>query len=282
MSRITLQDGRSLGFAEWGNPNGNPIVLFVGGSSRLVHPPVEVPDIRLITVDRPGLGLSDFQPNRTLLDVPDDVLQLVDTLGIQQFAVVGISQGGPSALACAYRLPHRLIAASAVSSLAPLPLAELRNKSLASVATYTRLANGFPLALRLQSALGAWLVRFSPQWTFQQVLKTLPESDRAIFGASPELVALFLRDLVETYRQGSRGSAQEGLLAYRSWGFRLEEIRAKVYVWHGEDDRSAPVAMGHYLARTIPNGQATFLANEGHLLGLKYWREIATQLYGQS
>ena len=278
---IALKDGRKFGFAEWGNPNGNPIILFVGGSSRLAHPMVVSPNIRLITVDRPGLGLSDFQPNRKLLDLPDDIIQLADTLGIPQFAVVGISQGGPSALACAFKIPHRLVAVSAVSSLAPLPSAELQ-KTPGAVATFARLANDFPLILKLQSELASWMVRASPQWTFQQVLKSLPQSDRAIFDASPELAAMFASDLKETYRQGSKGSAQEGLLAYRLWGFRLEDIRARVYVWHGEKDQSAPVIMGHYLAKAIPNCQASYLANEGHFLGLKYWREITTQLFGQS
>jgi pimeloyl-ACP methyl ester carboxylesterase len=279
LQSIILKDGRKLGFAERGNPNGKPILLFVGGSSRLVHPPVEVPDTRLITVDRPGLGLSDFQPNRRLLDLPDDILQLVDALGIQQLAVVGISQGGPSALACAFKIPHRLVAVSAVSSLAPLPPSELQKKTLGPVATFSRLANDFPLALKLQSALAAWMVRLSPQWTFRQVLKSLPETDRAIFAANPVLITMFISDLQETYRQGSKGSAQEGLLAYRSWGFRLEDIRTKVYIWHGEADQSAPVVMGRYLANAIPNCQATYLADEGHFLGLKYWREIMAQLF---
>jgi pimeloyl-ACP methyl ester carboxylesterase len=70
-----------------------------------------------------------------------------------------------------------------------------------------------------------------------------------------------------------------GLLAYRPWGFDLEEIRAKVYVWHGENDQSAPIAMGHYLADSIPSSEATFITDEGHFLGLKYWREIVEQLY---
>lgn len=279
---IVLKDGRRFSFAEWGNPNGKPIILFVGGSSRLVYPPIELSDIRLITVDRPGLGLSDFHPNRKLLDLPDDILQLSDTLGLSQFAVVGISQGGPSALACAFKIPHRLVAVSVVSSLAPLPLVELQNKTLSPVATFARLAHDFPFALQLQSALAAWMVRLSPQWTFRQVLKSLPEPDRAIFDANPSLTTMFISDLQETYRQGSKGSAQEGLLAYRSWGFRLEDIRAKVYIWHGESDQSAPVLMGRYLANAIPNCRVTYLANEGHFLGLKYWREITSQVFSQT
>jgi pimeloyl-ACP methyl ester carboxylesterase len=70
---ITLNDGRRMGFAEYGDPYGHPILLFVGGSSRVVRPPEILPNIRLLTIDRPGLGLSDFQPGRKLLDFPDDV-----------------------------------------------------------------------------------------------------------------------------------------------------------------------------------------------------------------
>ncbi|MEK7788228.1 MAG: alpha/beta hydrolase, partial [Chloroflexota bacterium] len=69
--------------------------------------------------------------------------------------------------------------------------------------------------------------------------------------------------------------------AYRPWGFRLEDIQAKVYIWHGENDRSVPLAMAHYLADAIPNCQATYIANEGHFLGLKYWHEITTQLFSR-
>lgn len=276
--QITLKNGRKLGFAEWGNAQGRPVIVFIGGSSRLAYPTVELPDIRLITVDRPGLGLSDFQPNRTLLDMPGDVIELVDALGIGQLAVIGISQGGPAALACAYKIPDRLMAVCAVSSLAPLNSPELAKQITGPVKTFARLANEFPWALKAQSALAAWMVRANPHWTFKQVLKSLPLEDRAIFNANPELCAVFVRDLVETYRQGSRGSAQEGLLAYRPWGFRLEDIRAKVFLWHGENDSSVPLAMARYLAQAISNCQATYVAKEGHFLGLKYWTEITSQL----
>ncbi len=122
------------------------------------------------------------------------------------------------------------------------------------------------------------MVRLNPRWTFLQVLKSLPQSDRSIFEADPELVEMFILDLEETYRQGSKGSTQEGLLAYRPWGFELEKIRGKVFIWHGEKDQTAPIAMGQYLADSIPNCDITILADEGHFLGLKYWREIIEQL----
>jgi pimeloyl-ACP methyl ester carboxylesterase len=97
--RVNLPDGRSLGYAEYGDPSGKPVLFFPGTpSSRLLHPP-EGPTAslgaRLIVVERPGFGLSDFQPGRTLLDWPDDVVALADALDIERFAVAGLSAGGP-------------------------------------------------------------------------------------------------------------------------------------------------------------------------------------------
>jgi pimeloyl-ACP methyl ester carboxylesterase len=179
---IILNDGRKFGFAEWGDLKGNPVLLFVGGSSRIVRPPVDLPNLRLITVDRPGIGFSDFHPKRKLLNLPDDILQLIDYLDIKQIAVVGMSQGGPSALACAYKIPNRLVSASVVSSLAPLPASQ--SQKLSPVASFSWLANNFPFALKIQSTLGAWMVALNPSWTFQQVLKSLPQSDRRATGLS--------------------------------------------------------------------------------------------------
>ncbi len=170
---IIPNDGRKFGFAEWGNSKGKPVLLFVGGSSRIIRPPIDLPDLRLITVDRPGIGLSDFHPKRILLNLPDDILQLIDYLDIKQFAVVGMPQGGPSALACAYKIPNRLASATAVSSLAPLPASQL--KKLGAVASFSRLANKFPISLKIQSTLGAWMVGLKASRAFQQVLKSGPK-----------------------------------------------------------------------------------------------------------
>ena len=108
---LRLESGRSLGYAEWGDASGFPLVHFHGSSSsRLEHPvqPEVLEGVRLVTIDRPGHGLSEFQPERTLLDWPRDVAALTDHLGIERFAVSGWSAGGPYALACAYRMPEQL------------------------------------------------------------------------------------------------------------------------------------------------------------------------------
>ncbi|MDJ0497340.1 MAG: alpha/beta hydrolase [Acidimicrobiia bacterium] len=99
---LRLEGGRALGYAEWGDASGFPLFHFHGSSSSRLERPVQ-PDVlsavRLVTIDRPGHGLSDFQPDRSLLDWPEDIAALADHLGIEGFAVSGWSFGGPYALA---------------------------------------------------------------------------------------------------------------------------------------------------------------------------------------
>jgi pimeloyl-ACP methyl ester carboxylesterase len=115
-----LGGGRTLGYAEWGDTSGYPLFHFHGSSSSRLERPVQpevLAGVRLVTIDRPGHGLPDFQPDRTLLDWPEDVAALAAHLGIERFAVSGWSAGGPYALACAYGIPERLTAVGLISSL---------------------------------------------------------------------------------------------------------------------------------------------------------------------
>jgi pimeloyl-ACP methyl ester carboxylesterase len=117
-----LRDGRTIGYVEYGKPNGRPLFYFHGhpGSRfevRFLQEQAEENGVRLVGVDRPGLGLSSYKAGRSILDWPDDVSELADFLQIKFFSVVGFSGGGPYALACAFRIPSRLIACGIVSGV---------------------------------------------------------------------------------------------------------------------------------------------------------------------
>ena len=119
---IKLKDGRTLGYIDIGNKEATPIFHFHGypGSrleALLLADRDIINSIRIISVERPGMGLSDFKKGRTLLDWPDDVVELADALKIDKFAVEGISGGGPYAAACAYKIPERLISCGIISGL---------------------------------------------------------------------------------------------------------------------------------------------------------------------
>lgn len=119
---IPLRDGRTLGYAEVGNSEGNTVFYFHGhpGSrlgARFLANHAAQADIRLIGIDRPRIRLSTFKAGRHLLEWPNDVVELADTLQIERFAVVGFSDGGPYALACAYKIPQRLTACGIVAGV---------------------------------------------------------------------------------------------------------------------------------------------------------------------
>src|SRR4051794_22849903 len=124
-STMRLRDGRTLAYAEYGDPIGTPVIYLHGTpASRLLYWAANMPaaGIRLISIDRPGYGRSDFHTNWEILDWPADVAQLVDALAIEHFAVMGISGGGPYAAACAFGLPTRVTSATLICSPAPLQI----------------------------------------------------------------------------------------------------------------------------------------------------------------
>ena len=260
---LKLRDGRTLGYAEYGDRDGKPVFGCHGtpGSRLDRHPDDEIAatlGVRLIGIDRPGYGLSSFQRGRRLLDWPDDVAQLADALGIRQFAVLGVSGGGPHAAACAYKIPQRLTRVALVSSVCQIDvpgvfagMAEINRQSFA-------------------------LVRRIP-WPVLRIIYA--RQVRAIL-ARPDVKGLFMQSLTEAYRSGSRGHAWEDKMVLgRPWRFRPQAIPAEVHLWHGEADVLAPVAMGRYLAEAIPNCTARFLPGEGHVsLAFTLWREILTTL----
>ena len=119
-STLMLIDGRTVGYAEFGPAEGPPIVHCHGnGTSRLELDVVESlaasAGVRLISIDRPGVGRSDPKPGYRLLDWPDELVQVADQLGIARFAIEGMSGGAPFALACAYKIPERLQACGLIS-----------------------------------------------------------------------------------------------------------------------------------------------------------------------
>lgn len=270
---VVLPDGRTLAYGEFGDPAGIPVFVFHGGvGSRgfglLFDEAASELGVWIVSPDRPGYGQSDLQPDRTLLDWPDDVATLADALGIDKFAVLGVSGGGPYAAACAHTMPERISAAALVSSIGPP-------------------AAGRPPGLRLI----LWLARWLPWLAGVPIKRTLerartdPEAAiaaRANGKAEPER-AMHHGDAgrrlnaqtAEGGRQGHRHAVQEMAIAGRDWGFDLGEISVPVGVWHGALDRTVAVETAKFLARAIPESELTVHDNVGHLsLPVDYAEEI--------
>lgn len=266
---MTLPDGRALGFAEYGDLKGKPVFYFHGfpGSrveARLMNEAAASHKVRIIAVDRPGMGLSDFQEKRRIVDWPKDVAALADHLGFDKFVVAGASGGGPYSAVCARALPERVTSAVILAGVGPMQAPHAtdgmsaQNKMLFRVSRWAS-----PIA-------GLFMVVIDRQLSNRErVMKQISQSsspeDKLVLEERPEVANVMYESLVEAFRQGSRGAKHELYLYARRWGFRLDRIEVPVFLWQGEKDANVPPSMGRYQAEKIPNCTATYLPNEGHL-----------------
>jgi pimeloyl-ACP methyl ester carboxylesterase len=279
---LPLPDGRRLGFAEYGTRDGRPLLFFHGTPgarllARVAHEVALGRNIRLIAPERPGFGRSDFQAGRRIADWPDDVAVLADALGLDRFAVAGVSGGGPYALACAARLPDRIPIVGIVSGMVPLDdpasAAALPSRERAVFALLRRA----PWLARALAAAAVPVVRRYPEPAFDLVAARAPAADRAIL-QRPEIRAGLIDDMREALRAGGHGAIHELVLFSRPWGFRPADLRVPVVLWHGEADAQVPVALARGLAREIPGCRARFLAAAGHFWLLANYEEVLATL----
>ena len=277
-----LKDGRTLGFAEYGDLEGKAVFHFNGaGGSRLEHPRDEsiLTDlgIRFISTDRPGHGLSEPQPDRNLLAWPDDISQLADHLGIDRFYVMGWSSGGPYALACAYKLPERVLAGAIISGVAPpdrpnpyegLPFA---NRVLLFG------ERRMPVLVYLMRCMMHPMIIGNPEETGKKLAAFFPPVDRQLI-ETPEAQKMFALDIQEGYRQGWKGPAQDDIIVNNPWGFHLEDITVRIDIWQGEIDKNVPRNQAHYQRERILNSRLTSWPGQAHLFLLARWHEVLAAL----
>jgi pimeloyl-ACP methyl ester carboxylesterase len=268
---LRLGDGRLLGFAEYGDLGGTPLVYFHGTpGSRLelglpgIDAALGARGIRAIALDRPGIGLSTPKPRRRILDWPNDVARAADALGLERFMVLGASGGCPYTLACAQRLPGRLTAVGVAVGIAPIDAGACwddmtpRNRKLFRVGRW--------FAAGLKPLVGAMerLIARAPDRAVEGLLDRLPEADRAILGEGPVREAM-IRSWREAFRQGPGGPWWELVLESRRWGFSLSQVPVPILLWIGGVDRTIPPSMGRYLAAALPRSEARVYPAEGHL-----------------
>jgi pimeloyl-ACP methyl ester carboxylesterase len=267
--QILLRDGRRLGFGEYGDTRGKPVLYFHGWPSsrleaRAMRGIIAEMEVRIIAPDRPGYGLSDFKPERAIVDWTDDVLALTDYLELTGFAVLGISGGGPYAAACAARLSQRLTRALLVCSMGPTDTPEATEGMVPLNRWLLAFARNAPwLAQRAAGFCLRTLWGTGDQVIPEQIESCLPQSDQQTL-SDPELRRLLTESSREGLRPGVDGAAWDGFLFSRPWGFDLQRIQMPVHLWHGEKDVVVPASMGHFLANNIPGCVARFYPEDGH------------------
>ncbi|MBN1911945.1 MAG: alpha/beta hydrolase [Pirellulales bacterium] len=272
----TLRDGRTLAYCQFGDPEGDAIFYAHGGpgsrlEGRLFHDEAQQRHYRVIAPDRPGMGESTYLPGRNLLDYPRDLIDLADALGIERFGVMGWSAGGAHTTVCGYAIPDRLLfnmTFAGYTNFAQLPGAETYLESKLDQIS-VGLSRKHPRLFKLFFDLMNFSEKLMPRATYKAFVKTLSEPDRRI-AAQPEFAELFIASQAQAFKQGSRGATTDAAVHYVDWGFRLEEISARLHVFHGTEDRLVPLEYGRHLAQHVPDCELHVIEGEGHLLPYKY------------
>lgn len=261
---VLLHDGRKLSYRDYGHPNGETVFYFHGfpssGIEVMLHDggqKAKELNIRIIAVNRPGYGNSDFKPERTLLDWPDDVKELADSLGIDTFSVLGVSGGGPYAIACAYKIPDRLKIVGIVSGVGPYNAPGTKDGAAGPILKSPRFVRKFILK-GFRKVLDK-----NPEKVARKMHKRFPEADRAIIAISSEKDVL-INALKEGLSAGPEGALRDTEIYKDYWGFDLTDVDYKIYLWHGEADLSVPIETGRYVAEHLSNCIPTYYPGEGH------------------
>ncbi|KAJ6110918.1 alpha/beta hydrolase fold domain-containing protein [Penicillium sp. IBT 16267x] len=299
MDTLTLPSGRILAWKFYGGTlkeegAEKPDIIFYfhgfpGCSVEATLIPAELlqkSNLRCIAPDRPGMNMSTHYDERPILDWPADVLAIADHLGISRFYVLGVSGGGPYALACAHSIPRgRLQGVAVVSGMYPTTFS----------------TEGMLPELRVLLAAGAWLPRFATsvildvsmgraarnkdpkvlEAAVDKGMEGRPEAERMAW--KDERVRLAAIGSVRgAFRQGGRPSATE-LMILCDWGFQIDEIAGEgVRLWHGKLDRNVPLCMAEQAAELMPEATTHFFENEGHLsLSANHIPEILADLISQ-
>ena len=279
---VRTADGRRLAYAETGEPDGASVFAFHGipGSrsdfERLFgQEGLARPGVRVIGIDRPGFGGSDFQQNRRFHDWPADVASVADHLGIDRFGVLGYSAGGPYVIACARALPDRLTFAGIVSGVGPAETPRFRDGMGKTDAIMTRLARIGPPLARLAIALASKQARRSPEKFSRTFDKELSRPDLEVHG-DPAIREAVREIFLESTRQGPAGVVDDYRVWARPSGLRFEEVEFPVRLWHGDADAIVPMHHAQYVAGRLVEAELTVLPGVGHLHTPERWRDFLT------
>ena len=279
-------DGRRLAVEISGDLNGFPVFLLHGTpGSRLGPAPRPMllyhQQVRLVTYDRPGYGPSDRLPGRRVAHVSEDIAAIADALGIERFAVVGRSGGGPHALACAALLPDRVTRVAVLVSLAPRDADGLdwfAGMAAFNVNEYTK-AQASPDHLAASLRKRSVAIRADPVRLLTQLRRDLTESDLRVV-ADAGIRAMLLRNYREALSVSADGWVDDALSFCSPWGFNPADISVPVLLWHGEQDGFSPAGHTRWLAERIPGVTAILQPAAAHFASLRVLPDVVTWLLG--
>ncbi len=284
-SFLELKGGGRLAYSEYGDPAGKPVFFFHGWpASRLQGfgpgEPGEKMGVRIISPDRPGVGLSTYAEGRSLLDWPPLVRALADHLGLDKFHVMGLSGGGPYSFATTWALADRVIATAVVSGAPPMPPGMDDSTLLPVYRVMLRIHRRHPTFIRNLFQVVRPVAGLSlPPWTRPFLWRMAAPADAEALSA-PGIFEKHFATYQESWRTSGFGVASDAEVYPQDWGFRVEDIQTPIQLWHGKDDRSFSWKLAESLASRLPRCTTHFVEGEGHYsLSIRYWKQILESLF---
>ncbi len=266
---MDLADGRRLAYTVTGPADGYPVLYCHGAIGTPVNATIDLDaltaelGIRYVAPSRPGIGGSDPQPGRTILSFAQDVNELVEHLGLDQFSVVGVSAGGPYALALSHALGSRVRRVAVVSSLSPLcsPHATpgLRRRIRLPLATL----HDHPGPVRRLGNVLLPLLSANPGWLSQVIAAGAAPAERARLASAGERLSAGAA-FFDSCSGGVGGLIEDYRVYAATWGFDPAEVDSPVDLWHGVADPLVPVEHALALAAVLPHCETFFDPQEGH------------------
>lgn len=265
-----LADGRHIGYAEYGDPDGLPVIALHGtpGSRfmfALTDEAAAARGLRLIALERPGYGLSDAHHVDTLAETARDVEALADALGLGRFALVGVSGGGPHAVAAAALLKDRVRRLALIGPVGPIAdcgehirMSHLHHLIFTRMAPSHHAAGVFFAGLRM-------LIDWAPGVAYHILTQRVTATDCDVL-ARPEVRANLQATMREGLRTGVEGPLQDLRLYCGPWNLKLAEIDVPVFMWQGSEDTIVPADAAYRLAGALPNCRLEVIEGAGH-----YW-----------
>lgn len=286
--RVRSADGRRwLAVSQRGKiKGGSPVFLLHGTPGSRVGPSPRDGllyrlGVRLITYDRPGYGGSDRHIGRRVGDVAADVEAIADHLGLETFAVVGRSGGGPHALACAALLPERVTRVAVLVGLAPSEADGLdwfEGMTRSNIIEYTQARKGRgTLAAHLAPAVEE--IRDDPVRLVHALYDELTEADREVV-ADLGIRAMLVANYAEALRHSPDGWIDDAIAFCTPWGFDPADIKVPTLLWHGEDDVFSPIGHSRWLAERIPTAKVVIQRGAAHFHALQVLPDLLPWLIG--
>jgi pimeloyl-ACP methyl ester carboxylesterase len=229
--------------------------------------------LRLVSVERPGVGASTPHRHRRIVDFAADAGAVADHLGHERFAVVGLSGGGPYALSCAAALPERVVGVGVLGGVAPSTGTDRSATGIVGLArSFRRMLElgRQPIGVAMQGAVAIVPAAHAAYLAYTRVA---PPGDRAVL-REPGFEAMFIDDLVTAIRSGFGAVADDAALFGRHWGFHLDEVVAPVRWWHGDADNIVPLPDAQAAAERLPDVELHVRPGESHLGGFAASDEV--------